>query len=202
MSTITQTPPDFSNTYPPFQKIYEDFFKRTDDYKSSEIKGYSRGVNLTDLVAHAREVCKILEGSNPFCTHLSSEEPNAIQAVQWHLDHLSDIKLRVAGAILHKKAYYTSSCIGIITRYFLQFFRMWNNGKTAAIATAEKFLCEYDSRRPVVQFVNQDSGAAPRTTLLNFFANISLDWILKNKLDTNFYNYPKYIKIEVGFQVP
>jgi hypothetical protein len=206
MSTIPQSLPDFSYVPPNFlypgyaadEKIYDDFHERTDSYKPSQIQAYAHGANLTNLVAQARKVCKILECCNPYSTSFNIDTSEGLQAIQWHLHNLSEVKLRVATALDYKRTYYMSNWMGIITRYFLQFFRMWNNGDTAAIVTAEKFLLEWDSRKPRARFTKDSAVAIP----VNFFSNVSLRWIRENNLDASFYNYPKWTPEEVGFLAP
>jgi hypothetical protein len=206
MSVISQSSPNVSYVPPNFsypankveKEVYDDFYERTNDYKPSQIRAYGHGANLTNLVAQAREVCTILERFNPFSTHFNTETSEGIQAIQWHLHELSEVKLRVATALDYKRTYYTSSWIGIITRYFLQFFRMWNYGNTAAIVAAEKFLMEWDSRKRRTQFT-KDATTIPVKFFsipVKFFSNVSLSWIHDNKLDASFYNYPKNVSIQ------
>jgi hypothetical protein len=73
--------------------------------------------------------------------------------------------------------------MGMVTRFFMKCFGMWNNGDTATIVKAEDFLIMYDSRLPL--FKESSGNYAPRC----FFVLVHAAWV-RDHLDTSrFYNY-------------
>lgn len=153
MTTVADrlsTPPDFTQVRDFARAEYEQFFSLT---APENIENYANGSNLeslTELAASCRNVieitCPIIEGQQ-----------------QWKLNHLSEVKQRLAQAVECKRRYYDNHIFGIVTKYVLQFldcfgFKMWNNGDTAAIVTAENLLLFWDSRAPLYVISNPNSS--------------------------------------------
>ncbi|MBS0604881.1 MAG: hypothetical protein JSS60_07580 [Verrucomicrobia bacterium] len=153
------------------------------DYSSStNIEGYAKGWNLEKLVDLAEKAYDVVAKSNPILQE-GSPQSSVIPGRQWELNRLSDIKQRLAQAVEHKRGYYDNSIMGIITKYFLKCFGMWNDGETAAIVKAEDFLIRYDTRLPL--FKDARGNYVSRC----FFPLTSASWV-RNTLDTTrFYNY-------------
>ncbi|MBS0652281.1 MAG: hypothetical protein JSR39_02000 [Verrucomicrobia bacterium] len=141
--------PDFTQVRDLAREAYEQFFELT---SPENIENYANGSNLeslTDLANRCRTVidltCPIINGQQ-----------------QWKLNHLSEVKQRLAQAVECKRRYYDNHIFGIVTKYVLQFlecfgFKTWNNGDTAAIMTAENFLLFWDSRAPLFVISHPDN---------------------------------------------
>ncbi|MBS0650665.1 MAG: hypothetical protein JSR93_05845 [Verrucomicrobia bacterium] len=116
------------------------------------IENYANGSNLESLAALAYSCRTVIQFT---CPIINGQD-------QWKLNRLSEVKERLAQAVECKRRYYDNHIFGIVTKYVLQFldcfgFKMWNNGDTAAIVTAENFLLFWDSRAPVYVNINPDS---------------------------------------------
>ncbi len=119
-----------------------------------------------------------------------ADTATVIAARQWQLDRLSDVKQRIAQAIVHKRDYYENTTLGKIVKFVLKCLCMWNNGNTAAITKAEDFLLYWDSRVPVYK---QDGKYTSRY----FWPLVPVSWV-QEKLNTgNFYNYTPNRTIEI-----
>ncbi|HEX2582969.1 MAG TPA: hypothetical protein VHL30_02515, partial [Chlamydiales bacterium] len=106
-----------------------------------------------------------------------------IQARQWEIDRLSEVKQRLALAIVHKREYYENHWFGIITKIFLKLFCLWNNGNTSSIVAAEDFLLRYDLRYPVVKIFGNYVEPSFFTPM------VDLDWYRHNLNIETFFNY-------------
>jgi hypothetical protein len=169
------------------KKAYEYFFQKTE---LGTIRQFATGSSLTELVDCAEKVQIILLHCNPiFDTsnyrwgNQANPLPNIIQARQWEIDRLSEVKQRLEQAIVHKREYYENHWFGKITKFFLKLFCMWNEGNTSAIVAAEDFLLRYDLRYPVVKINGR------YTTPLFFTSRIELQWYRANLNIDNFFNY-------------
>src|SRR5262249_5924481 len=120
-TTSTSLQPVFARISNEEKSYYERFFEYTND---DNIQSYARCASLTNLVDLAEKAYSIVEKVNP---RLQAGAPAAPQR-QWDLDRLSEIKQRLAKAIDCKRAYYENHFFGIITKYVLKCFDMWNNG--------------------------------------------------------------------------
>lgn len=189
MATITNHPqaaPDFSRLSAEdrhLQTDYETFFEWTN---TDNITSYANGASLTNLTSLADRILSAIERANPFWPQGADrvDQPTAIQARQWQMDRLSEVKERLGSAVEQKRNYYENHWFGIVTQYFLKCFCMWNNGNTAAITTAEDFLLRYDSRYPVRQ--NNDGSYHQQ---YYFFFLTPFTWLQDNLDLSRFYNY-------------
>jgi hypothetical protein len=158
---------------------YDRFFEYTND---PNIQSYAKCASLANLVSLAEKTRYIIEKTNPILQE-GSPQSAIIPGRQWELDRLSEIKQRVGKAIECKRAYYENHLFGIITKYVLKCFGMWNNGDTADIVKAEDFLIEYDSRLPM--FKDSQGNYQKRF----FFVFTPVDWVRENLNTSRFYNY-------------
>lgn len=188
--------PDFSKLSAVQREQHETFFKQT---KKDSIKDYACGASLTGLVALAEDVIFGLNLCNPICKTYPADNDqinnpaNTIPARQWQIDYISLVKKRVAKAIEQKESYYKNNWLGIITKFFLKCFFLWNNGFTSAITKAEDLLFFWDSRIPVVRS-NKNSD---KYSIRDFFFYTPVRWV-QEQLDTStFFNYDSARKIEV-----
>lgn len=186
--------PDFSKLSMVQREQHESFFKQTN---KPSIKDYASGGNLTKLVALAEDVIWGLNLCNPICPTYPADNDqinnpiNTIPARQWQIDYISLVKGNLAKAIKYKKSYYDNHWFGIITKFFLKCFFLWNNGYTRAITEAEDLLLFWDSRVPLEKVNNKYSIRR------DFFIYTPIHWI-QEKLDTsNFYNYNTSRKLEI-----
>ena len=177
-------------------------FDRFFEYTSPEnVQNYAQGWSLTNLVDLASKTISVIDRTNPIWDpngEVRTDEPTAIQARQWQLDRISEVKERLAGAIPLKKSYYDNHWFGVITKYVLWCFGMWNNGTTSAIKAAEDFLLFYDTRTPLFY-------SDQRYHVRFFFPMVPCYWV-RNNLDTSrFFNYNPERTIEIdtrnGFSV-
>lgn len=159
MMAITPNPlnvaPDFTQVTDIARADYEQFFELT---APENIENYANGSNLESLAALANRCRVVIDLSCP--VHLGQELIDGQQ--QWKLNRLSEVKERLSQAVECKRRYYDNHIFGIVTKYVLQFldcfgFKMWNNGDTAAIVTAENFLLFWDSRAPLFVISNPDN---------------------------------------------
>ena len=174
--------PIFSRVTAKERELYNDFFKKTNP---TNIHNYASGSSLTSLVDLADKVLGVIDRCNPICdTHIGSQmdQTKAIAARQWQLNHISEVKQRIAKAITYKQSYYDNHLLGIITKYILKCFRLWNNGFTTSIKTAEDFLLFWDSRVPLCK----TNGTY---TTRFFFPFIPVSWIQEHLDTRDFYNY-------------
>jgi hypothetical protein len=127
---------------------YHAFFDRI---QPSQLSKFSSHSSLSDLVELAYKVVFLLDKINPICNSMvgSLDDPVYVRSKQWQLDRISEIKKGVAEAMEHKKTYYDSHWLGIITKCVLKCLGKWDNGNTASIRKAEDFLLRWDSRCPV-----------------------------------------------------
>lgn len=146
------------------------------------IVNYGKGGNLEKLAYAAENAYSAVCKGNPF-TQAGSVPNAAMTGMQWELNCISDIKRRLAQAIEYKHAYYERTVIGTITRLILKCLGLWNEGNTAAIIKAEKFLIRYDSRMPLLQM--KHGYYAPCL----FFPLVSAAWVRANLDMINFFNY-------------
>lgn len=133
--------PDFTQVTDIARADYEQFFELT---APENIENYANGSNLESLAALANQCRTVIDLT---CPIIDGQQ-------QWKLNRLSEVKERLSQAVECKRRYYDNHIFGIVTKYVLQFldcfgFKMWNNGDTAAIVTAENFLLFWDSRAPV-----------------------------------------------------
>jgi hypothetical protein len=132
-------------------------------------------------------VINVIQRTNPIWDTQSGPEgasPETVnQARQWQIDRISEVKEHVAQALDQKKAYYDNHWMGIITKYVLDFFCMWNNGYTNSITTAEDFLFWWDSRLPIFKSSHGEYET-------RFFFPLTPVSYIQEKLNTSqFYNY-------------
>ncbi|MBX3718191.1 MAG: hypothetical protein KF898_00920 [Parachlamydiales bacterium] len=142
--------PDFTQVRDSAREVYLQFFELT---APENIENYANGANLESLAELASRCRNIIEGT---CPIIDGQQ-------QWKLNRLSEVKERLSQAVECKRRYYDNHIFGIVTKYVLQFldcfgFKMWNNGDTAAIVTAENFLLFWDSRAPVYIITNPESS--------------------------------------------
>ena len=164
---------------------YDDFFEYTDD---TEI--YANGASLEYLTELAHSVRGILTRCR------SKVSLDGQTANQWELNHLSEVKQRLANAIEMKRGYYENHLFGIISKYVLIVLGRWNNGDTPAIVTAEDFLLYWDSRRPVRKISHPNNPAFGKYSLRPEFRIVTYD-------TTRYFNYnpQRIIEMASGEQV-
>ncbi len=161
------------------ENTFRSFFEQTNPVN---IQQYAKGKSLTNLVGLASDVIEVINRCNPILDSQASNE-TVIKARQWQLNRISEVKQRIALAIENKQAYYDNDLVGIITKYILKLFCLWNDGYTTAIVKAEDFLYYWDSRNPVF---NQGDGIYKSRF---FFFLIPASWIQANLDTSKFYNY-------------
>ncbi len=193
-TTSTSLQAAFSKVSNQDKMDYDHFFEYTDN---ANISSYSRGGSLTTLTELAEKTWYVTQMVNP----LKEERflmGGTVPMMQWDLDHLSEIKGRLAKAIECKREYYDNHLFGIATKYVLKLFRMWHDGDTADIQCAEDFLIRYDSRMAM----EKDAQGNYRTrsyffggwTLVNPLSPIRLpspsaEWVRQNLNVSRFHNY-------------
>ncbi len=170
MTAVNNAPPDFTRgeeLRPVYQEIYERYY----DWTSPEnIQSYASGASLENLAKLAIQCQVVIEFGS--CPISGTSDADVLNQRQWKVNQLSDVKQRLAQAIVCKRSYYDNHPFGIITKYVLKFldqfgFKLWNNGDTAAIVAAEDFLLMWDSRLPVIRRTYNDlygeyAGFSPR----------------------------------------
>ncbi len=175
--TTAVLPPVFARVSTEEKNSYDRFM----DY-SSRIEGYGRGWNLGKLTDLAEKAYSVVCKTNPILQE-GSPQSAVIPGRQWELNRLSYIKQQLAEAVKCKRAYYENTFMGMITRFFLKCFGMWNDGDTTAIIKAEDFLIMYDSRLPL--YKESDGNYASRC----FFPFTTASWVRDNLDTSRFYNY-------------
>ena len=95
---------------------FNSFFNKTEP---NNIEKNARNLNeLSSLFSHNQE---LLSRINPIWNTWdgsSGDIQRAMEARQWDLDQISEMKSRLAQAIEHKKNYYQNHWFGKITRFF------------------------------------------------------------------------------------
>ncbi len=91
MSTIG---PDFSKVSTTQKANYSHFFEQTN---ASNIKSFASGTNLTKLIRSANNVILVIDECNPIWT---AHDTTEIQARQWQIDNISEVKKLVAKTIV------------------------------------------------------------------------------------------------------
>jgi hypothetical protein len=148
------------------------------------IENYANGWSLENLTSLAEKAYEVVKKLNPILQAGSPQEA-VIPGRQWELNHLSEIKEKLANAITMKHSYYENHWFGKITRWFLDFFWLWNNGDTPAIIKAEDFLLRHDTRLPVYK----DADGNYQKVFFFFALSADAEWV-RTRLDTSrFYNY-------------
>lgn len=185
----SQMDPNFSSLCNFEVQRFSSFFNKT---KPNNFEKSARNLNeLSSLFAHNHGM---LSRINPICNTWdgsSGDKERAIEARQWELDRLSDMKARLAQAIEYKKNYYQNHWFGKITQIFLEIFGLWNNGNTATIQRAEDNLLATDARNKLIKIDG-------KYELCHFFFPlISTDWVRKTLYTDNFYNYNPGRRIEM-----
>lgn len=178
-------PPNFPQVSSDEKQCYDSFIEYTSD---SNIEGYANGWNLEKLIELTYKAYSVIQKTNPILNHGASRT-GLIPGCQWGLDHLSDIKQRLSKAIEYKRDYYENTLMGMITKYILKCFGMWNGGDTAAIIEAEDFLIDHDSRLPLIKSYG---GVYVRRTFFPLVPDqfTSTIWWVRSNLNTgSFYNY-------------
>lgn len=151
---------------------------------ADNLQNYANGWSLENLTSLAEKAYEVVKKSNPILQEGSPQDA-VIPGRQWELTNLSVIKERLASAIPMKRSYYENHWFGKITRWFLDFFGLWNNGDTPAIIKAEDFLLRHDTRLPVYK----DSDGNYRKVFFFFALSADAEWV-RTRLDTSrFYNY-------------
>lgn len=176
--------PIFSRVSPTQKAQYDLFFNKTD---KNNIQKYATGTSLTNLVDLAENVTEVIDKCNPMWgpeNWSKADDSTKFSARQWQIDHISEVKFQLSKAIEQKKNYYQNHFLGIITKFFLKCFGMWNNGFTASIIKAEDFMLFWDSKCPLIK---QDGKYIRR----EFFFPIttSVSWINEHLLTDKFFNY-------------
>ncbi len=146
---------------------------------------YANGTSLTEL---ANLFTSVRNAINYARINIS---PDQRTQDQWQLNRLSEAKERLGKAIVLKKSYYNNNFFGIITKYVLMFFCMWNNGNTSDVIEAEDALLFWDSRRPVIKISVPQNPNYGKYCVRRDFDNSQLD-------TSRFYNYNPSRLIELG----
>ena len=179
-TAILSRPVNFSEVSDIGKLRYDRFFSLTDS-----VKQYAAGASLNEVADLFTSVRGVIHMSR---INISSEQ--RIQD-QWELNRLSEAKERLAKAIVMKKGYYENHFFGIITKYVLIIFCMWNNGNTSDIIWAEDVLLFWDTRRPVMKISNVDNSQYGKYVERQDFN--------KSHLDTSrYYNYNPSRLIELS----
>jgi len=179
-TAILSQPVNFSEVSDIGRQKYDRFFSLTDSAEQ-----YAGGTSLNELADLFTSVRGVIHMSR---TRISSEL--RVQD-QWELNRLSEAKERLAKAIVMKKSYYENHFFGIITKYVLMLFCMWNNGNASDIIWAEDVLLFWDSRRPVMKITNIDNSKYGKYVERQDFD--------KSHLDTSrYYNYNPSRLIELS----
>jgi hypothetical protein len=146
---------------------------------------YANGTSLTELADLFTSV------RNAIHVARLNISPDQRTQDQWQLNRLSGAKERLAKAIVLKKSYYENNIFGIITKYVLMLFCMWNKGHTSDIIEAEDTLLFWDSRRPVGKISVPENPNHGKYFLRQDFDNSQLD-------TSRFYNYNPSRLIELA----
>ena len=161
------------------RKDYDAFIKAT---TGMQIRGYASGWNIEKLAQLAEKAYAVIRKTNPILDE-GSPQADVIRGRQWELNQLSDIKQRLANAIVQKRAYYDNHVLGMITKFFLKCIGKWNDGNTSSIVAAEDFLLKWDTRLPV----SKNASGFYETRL--FLPLTSAAWIRQNLNTDQFFNY-------------
>lgn len=170
-------------------KTFDLFFNKT---QSNTIEKNARNLNelskLFDhnfgMLSHINPIWNTWDGS-------SGDKTKAIEARQWELNQLSEMKTRLAQAIEHKKNYYQNHWFGKITQCFLKIFGMWDKGNTSTIKNAERKLFATDTRNKLIKIEKEYE------ICLFFYPLITTDWVRRHLNTDNFYNYNPNRKIRI-----
>lgn len=171
---------------PAYLKAMMDFFELTERPTIN--------LNLTHIVSLAEKCTEVYERCNPIwdpvANPVTASQTKIAEARQWHLNRISEIKIRVRNAMDLKRRYYYEGWLGKITRIFLQYLGRWNNTYTTSILTAEDFLLFWDSRRPVYKcgevYYERD-----------FFRGVPALWVTQHLNLNDFFNYSPLRNIPV-----
>jgi hypothetical protein len=184
-AAVLSQPVTFSQVSDIGKQHYEKFFSLTDS-----VDQYANGTSLNELADLFSSVRSIIH----MVRNYISPEPRIRD--QWELNRLSEAKERLAQAIAMKKSYYENNFFGIVTKYALMLFCMWNNGNTSDITKAEDVLLFWDSRRPVMKISNTDHPKCGKYVERQDFDRSHLD-------TSRYYNYDssRLIELENGQKI-
>lgn len=151
----------------------------------NHLKKIAEGSSLSALVDEAEKAVSIITKA------FSTDDLLNVPKLQVMLDRISEVKMKIAVAIVYKQIYYETTWLGKVTKFILKLFCLWNGGYTSAIVQAEDFLLFWDSRLPVAKLSGE-------YLTRYFFPLVPVYWVQENLDMSKFYNYnpsrPIYFK--------